>query len=181
MYRMFQAPAFKCRVDQISWAAGDGGGLACESLLAGGGRGCSLTQRGCGQSSWTVGGAERSSASRVAALRHLSPSMTRTCGVYAGQACARSLRIGCVPARPRSKRNFARLPLADAMARARACAGEWLELLWRTLLTVDRLPVWSQSINGERNSAHCCHRGRQSPPGLALAVVNVSSGGLFYL
>ena len=67
-----------------------------------------------------------------------SLSMTRTCGVYAGQACARSLRIGCVPARPRSKWRVARLPLADAMVRLPACAGEWLELLWRATINVDR-------------------------------------------
>ena len=102
MYMMFQAPGFKHQVDQISWDApgrGHGGVHANETVLAGGGRGCSVTQRGCGQSSWTVGGAERSSASRVAALRHLSPYAAHVAFAQ-GRRVLDSLRIGCVPARP---------------------------------------------------------------------------------
>ena len=50
------------------------------------------------------------------------PHSTRTrVQVCAGKRVFDSLQIGCVPARPRSKWNFARLPLADAMARVRPC------------------------------------------------------------
>ena len=81
---------------------GDGGVHASDAVLASGGRGCSLTQRGCGQSSRTVGGVERSSASRVAALRHLSPHAHVWRLRRAGVGSTRCGSVACPPGRDRN-------------------------------------------------------------------------------
>ena len=123
MYMMFQAPAFRHRhghrVDQISQAQ-DHARWWRPRL-----------QRDAAAASPLGLWATRNSLKRLASLRcdiwHLSPPHTWVWHLRD------SLQIGCAPARPRH-------PLADAMVCARTCAGEWLELLWRTYINVDMTP-----------------------------------------
>ena len=112
----FQAPSGSDLV-----ATGNGGVHATAACHAGGRRGRSLTQRGCGQSSLLADSTDVSSASRVPALRHLTPR-ARVWRFAQDRRVHDSLQIRCVPAKGRTKWKPPRLPLADAMVRARPCA-----------------------------------------------------------
>ena len=57
----------------------------------------SRMQHGCGQSSWSAGDAERSTASRVAALRHLTPHAHVWSLRSAGVCVTRCGSVACLP------------------------------------------------------------------------------------
>ena len=94
MYMMFLAPAFRHRVDQISWAGAHGGVDASAHVTPGGGRGCNVTQRCCGQCTSSAGSAEVAHGLRVAALRHLFSMCI--CGAHFGFAPGRRALAPCV-------------------------------------------------------------------------------------
>ena len=94
---------------------GDGGVHASDAVLASGGRGCSLTQRGCGQSSWTVmlcyvGGAGKPElpptsynvSGRCAAPSHHTPHMWRLRRTGVCSLAGRCGSVACPPGRDRN-------------------------------------------------------------------------------
>ena len=68
--------------------------------------------------------------------RHTAPSVSPR-GVCAGPSYTDSLPTSCAPKNEQTSWKRVRTHVADVMARASACAGEWLKLLWRSGCNVD--------------------------------------------